>query len=235
MIANLAGIWCAGQVTPPGLGEAYNTAAWSAVGIKQQLDSAKNWHALVYIGKGFANKKGNETPSFKNINTVYTSEIKYKKWAMGVSYRDKHLNSKYAQRHEFRLYGKLKIAKEWKSCQAALTVRPELRFFNYAHYESAGATNEAFRTRIKASVEKALTKKNAIKIAVEVLASAKHKNTKTEQWGHYAYADSRLSLFYTIKPKHQYQIDLGYMADISAYNTTHYLAFDVIFINIFSS
>ena len=248
MIANLAGMWCIGQITPPGLGSDVKVGEWMAVGVKQDLDKYQKLQSITYVGFGRSNGFNDINPVKRPVNWVLTQELKYNPnkflpFALGMSYRHKKIyasidNNFTDVRQEWRLYAKLYFTKKWNRLKATLTLRPELRFFEDTAFHPWKKEDEQFRTRLKASVSRSLYEgKQVISFAVEALAATKHHIKDNPEWETYQYADTRLSLYYTFKwPSRSLQFDVGYMCDLylnDNLNAVHYPAFDLILNNPF--
>ncbi len=109
------------QISPPDLGTT-NTAAWTAFGIRQFLDSANKRESFSYIGFGRISSPATTNPFFEHSIFVLNQEFyhrfhKHWRYSVAGSYRNKNeylTTAPYEAAspptmQEFRVYGRLFI------------------------------------------------------------------------------------------------------------------------------
>jgi Protein of unknown function (DUF2490) len=235
-----------GQISPPGLGDT-NTAFWTAVGVKENLDSLNT--LAVYAGVGRISGPDSNSPVNKPGIGVLNAEVYHKlskrfKYSYAVSYRRQsqysgvypyHLENP-AVKQEFRTYGRLSYSlKARNGSKYSLTLRQEVReFFNPGF--DAESNELQLRTRLKAGVYIPLGKGNdGFTGTAEALFSITDEHGT---WGNYAYKESRFCLYYTFVPQPAHVVvDVGYMNDLMGYGhhiaDSNYLAVDVVLLDVF--
>jgi hypothetical protein len=234
-----------GQISPPGLGDT-NTAAWAALGVKEQLDSL---NALtVYAGVGRISGPGSDNPVNKPSIGVLNAELyhifsKHFKYSYAMSYRRQsqysgaypHFLEHPAVKQEFRAYGRLAYSlKANNGSKYSLTLRQEVREF-FAPDFNAQSYELQLRTRLKAGVWVPLgSNANGLTGTAEALFSI---SDKQGSWDNYAYKESRFCLYYTYVPASHMVVDIGYMNDLMGYGhhiaDASYLAVDVVLVDVF--
>lgn len=236
-----------GQISPPGLGDT-STAMWSAIGVKEQLDSL---NALtVYAGMGRISGPGSDNPINKPSISVLNAEVYHNlgkgwKYSYALSYRRQsqyddaypyHLENP-AIKQEFRAYGRLSYSiKGAGGTKYSLTLRQEVRAFFDSAFE-AESNELQLRTRLKAGIWLPLGEGNdGVTGTAEALFSI--TDGHGEGWGTYDYKESRFCLYYTFAPQALHMVvDVGYMNDLMGYGhhiaDASYLAVDVVLVDVF--
>ncbi|MDO6517709.1 DUF2490 domain-containing protein [Zobellia uliginosa] len=228
------------QFSPPGLGEVH-TAAWLALGAKQDLGQKGTTVSSTYLGFGSVSAPNNynpvEKPSIYVLNQEVTHRFKpHWKYALALSYR---WQNKYTPRppydydtpkarQELRAYGSISYLNSFKKMNYAFTYRPEVRRFYDPDFTLATESLQ-FRSRFKAKLSFYLngSKTQQISTAAESLFAT----GKTENWSKFAYKESRFSLYYSLTlPQQDITLNMGYMNNLLGRDFSkdaHYLAFDV--------
>ena len=244
------GTVAAAQISPPGLGRA-NNAFWSAVALRQDLDSAEVWQSVSYIGHGRKSNPSDRDLFSKNVIWVLNQEF-YKSlrnsWriSFALSYRHQsqfdEADGQYfiampAYENEFRYYSRL--SKSWKfgRWKIAPTLRQEIRRFYEPGFKE-GNERLQFRTRLRLQATYYLSANKVHRIVggVESLFSGSIYGVKPAGSG-FNYRETRLTLYYSIDPQ-QFPVtfDIGYMNDlIGGPNATsvHYFCVDLIYDDLF--
>ncbi|KOS07708.1 hypothetical protein AM493_17900 [Flavobacterium akiainvivens] len=234
-----------GQISPPGLGDT-NTAVWTALGVKEQLDSLNA--ITVYAGMGRISGPGSDNPLDKPSIGVLNAEVYHTlsthfKYSYAMSYRRQsqytdaypyHLEHP-AIKQEFRAYGRLAYSfKGNNGGKYSLTLRQEVREF-FAPDFNAQSYELQLRTRVKAGVWMPLGNDgNGLTGTAEALFSIADEHGS---WGNYEYKESRFCLYYTYVPVPRMVVDVGYMNDLMGYGhhiaDANYLAVDVVLVDVF--
>jgi hypothetical protein len=233
-----------GQVSPPGLGET-NTGFWSAVGVKQPLDSTNVLMAYAGLGtiSGPQSRNPFSLPSIGLINAeVYHKSSPHFKYSYALSYRrQNHYDYTLAdfKQHpsvtqELRAYGRLAYTIKTPAAKYSLTLRQEVREFFDKDFTTAG--NELqLRTRFKAGMSVPLDSRgNSVSGTAEALFSI----TNDYGWDTFGYKESRFCLYYTYAPASAPLVfDVGYMNNLIGHGheltDASYLAVDVVFVDVF--
>lgn len=238
------------QISSPGLGKA-NTAVWTAMGLRQALDSAGRRQSVSYLGMGRASKPSNYNPVQRTVLLVLNQEFynqfhRHWQYSLALSYRRQNQysaappyeqeNPKYKQ--EFRVYGRYSYILKNSERKLVLTLRQELRKFVNTDFKNAEEDLQ-FRTRLRAQFTTNIGhgKTHKIILSTESLFAANRENRELKKWSNFAYGESRFCLYYSFSPmRSPFVFDVGYMNDLIGTKTltmVHCLAIDVILENPF--
>lgn len=234
------------QISPPGLGTA-NTAAWMALGVKQDLDSAKQKQLVTYLGMGRKSDPDNDNPYHKPAIFVVNEEFyhqfkKHWQYSVALSYRRQNEYAHTAPfekadpgiRQELRAYGRLSYLLKKSRVKFVGTLRQEFRSF-FAPGFTPWREDMQLRTRLRAQLTLELDahKTHRLVGSAEALFASSHENA----WSAFAYGESRFCAYYSLSPQHiPFMFDLGYMKDVIGQNHVEqvdYIAVDVIWLNPF--
>lgn len=239
------------QISSPGMGDA-KTASWFALGLKQDFGREKKWESVSYIGLG---RKSNpdeynlvHKPSIFVINQEFFHQF-HNRWqySLGFSYRKQHeYTSTYPYVHknpefrqELRSYGRIRYSLGNDPVKATFQFREEFRKFYGPRFRSFSEDLQ-FRSRLRMQLTWSInsTKTHRLIASAEALFSISKKHAP-EQWTTFAYRESRFSLYYSLHPSSvPITFNIGYMNNLlgnHSPHSVHYLAFDIIFTNVFSS
>lgn len=237
------------QISPPGLGEA-KTASWMAIGVRQDLNSKKDWQSMTYIGLGRKSNPNNDNPAYKPSIVVLNQEFYHpfaKSWqtSFAISYRRQHeyqgqapfAASSPSIQQEFRLYGRLSKSFTLRGISLSPTIRQELRrFYTPEFKDSSQPLQLRSRFRIQASTHLDPDKKHKVMLSSEQLFNSS-KTASGGSWSTFAYAESRFMAYYSYSPSTlPITLDIGYMNNLigkKAPSMVHYIAFDIIVKNPF--
>ncbi|WP_437921252.1 hypothetical protein [Sphingobacterium sp. LRF_L2] len=240
------------QISPPGLGNG-KTASWYAVGLQQDLNKEKGWQSMSYFGIGRKSNPDNYNPAYKPAITVFNQEFYYsfrKNWktSLALSYRrqneyeeeEPYWRDSLRLQQEFRLYGRISYTFKIGDIRIVSTFRQELRRFYLANFQNT-ETPWQLRSRFRIQFFKYLDPQNKHKItgsSEQLFATEKMGSSNT--WSNFLYKESRLMLYYSYAPGSLPLIfDVGYMNNLmytDKYSkSVHYLAFDIIIKNPFST
>lgn len=236
-----------GQISPPGMG-AGNLSNWLAVGVRQELDTAKKWQSVTYLGVGRKSNPDNYNPFYKKAFFIFNQEFYHQfhrnwQYSFALSYRIQesydihypyeHLNPPHKQ--EIRAYGRLSYLVKTNRIKFSPTIRQEFRrFFN----PDFSTTHERFQARTRLNLQLTLnldeSKRHRISLGSEQLfAITKHDDQQS--WTDFSYHDSRFTLYYSMSPKNSaITLSIGYMNNLighSKVSSVHCFAFDLIFEN----
>lgn len=240
---------CFAQVTPPGLGKT-NTVAWAAIGLRQDMDTAKKWQSMSYVGVGRKSNPNNYDPLYKPAIVIFNQEF-YRQlsarwqYSLAVSYRrqdeyDDNYPYEYEDpkiKQEFRIYGRFSHIFKTSRIKLTPTFRQEFRKFFAPDFNNV---SEDFQLRSRFRLQLTVTldaKKRHKIIAASEQLFAISKNTSPDAWTDFKYKESRFALYYSLSPQARpYIINIGYMNNVLPYNPTHYahyIGVDVTFVNPF--
>lgn len=118
---------CFAQISPPGMGKA-NTAAWMAIGIKQNINQKETLESTTFVGLGTISDPNNLNIFEKKSIYVINEEITYRfkphwNYSLAASYRWQnkyrsnkpyYLDSPYA-RQEIRVYSRFTYENKFKN------------------------------------------------------------------------------------------------------------------------
>ncbi len=231
------------QITPPGLGEV-NSSGWFAVGVKEYLNAEKHLTSTTFIGIGSTNSPGSDNPFGRGTIYVFNQEIEHRfakhwKYSGALSYRwQNQFNEEppYDARQEVRVYGRYSYLHPGEFISFSFTFRPELRLFYTPGFEPYKKKAQ-FRGRLSGKMTINLNPDKTQKLitAAEVLYAA----DKKEHWDTWEYGESRFSVYYSLNlPKQDVTLNFGYMNNLLGNDFSqdaHYVAFDIIFKNLFRS
>ena len=239
------------QISPPGLGEA-NTASWTAVGIRQELDTVvgKGWQSMSYVGLGRKSNPTNFNPLYKPVLFVLNQEFYHQfhqnlQYSFAVSYRNQKVYdelSPFEQKNpsveqEFRIYGRFSYLLKTSRFKFVPTFRQEFRKFFTSEFKST-PTDFQFRTRLRLQLTFNLDLKKTHRLIAssEQLFSISKENNPSA-WTDFNYKESRFSLYYSYSPpKVPLIFNVGYMHNLVGFRNNfdvHYIAFDIIIENPF--
>ncbi len=237
------------QISPPGMGKAH-TAEWVALGLRQKLNSTGTWQSMSYVGVGRKSNPDNYNPVLKPAIVVFNQEFFHQfhsKWqySLALSYRrqDEYSNKPPFEhslpgiKQEFRGYGRVSRTFKKNRFSFIPTYRQEFRKF-YAPDFANSSENYQFRSRFRLQMAIQLDPRKIHRLIAgsEQLFSISKKNTPNV-WSHFAYQESRFSLYYALAPEASpFVFSLGYMYNPVAHSSPHsvqYLAFDVVVQNPF--
>lgn len=236
-----------GQISSPGLGK-QASAAWLAVGLKEDLDTSSRIQSVTYLGIGRESKNTEAIP-FKHqgifvINQEFYDHFK-KHWQYSVaaSYRKQNEYQSKAPydkanpafKQELRIYGRFMYLQQWSRVKLALVLRQEFRKFYEPGFDP-WIENTQLRTRLKAQAKIYLTanKKHRITLGSEILLTKSRISSPEMHWTPLKYSETRFTCFYSFAPKNSFLIySIGYMDDVVDEENISYLTFDIIFKNPF--
>lgn len=239
-----------GQLSAPGLGDA-KMASWLALGLRQNLNNEKTFESLTYVGIG--QKETENTKIFKSSPAiiVLNQEVYHKlnddwKISLAASYRkqnDYFLDEstqveKINVQQEFRLYGRASYNLSIGSVKLTQTFRQEVRRFMDFDFNNVDKLLE-LRSRFKSQISTNINNstQHEITAGAEILFSSV-KEKESNNFTKLAYNESRITLFYTYRPKNTpIALSVGYMNNLIETNKTHavhYASFDLIIENPFS-
>lgn len=237
------------QVSPPGLGKA-NNAFWSAIALRQDLDSAETWQSVTYIGHGRKSNPSDRNLFSKNAIWVFNQEVYRafgKNWriSFALSYRHESqfdesdgqfLISGQPYEHELRYYSRISKTWHFGRFKFVPTLRQEIRRFYEPGFKAADEQMQ-FRTRFRLQLTTDLTsdKVHRIVLGAESLFSGSiYKNHQQHGFG---YREARFTLYYSLDPPNfPVAVNVGYMNDlIGAAQVTdvHYFCVDLIYDDLF--
>ena len=238
-----------GQISSPGLGVA-NTASWFAFGVRQELDTLKEWQSMSYIGIGRKSNPDNYDPLFKSAILVLNQEFYHQfhqqfQYSFALSYRrqDEYLEAVPYEhetpsiQQEFRVYGRFSYILKTSRLKLASTFRQEIRKFYTPTFKN-GEEDFQLRSRLRVQLTINLDAKKNHRLVVcsEQLFSIS-KETVPDSWTDFNYRESRFSLYYSFSPQRSPLIfSLGYMNDLVGNQKTfdaNYLAVDIVWENPF--
>lgn len=237
-----------GQISPPGLG-AGNTASWLAFGVRQELDTLKEWQSMTYVGLGRKSNPDNYDPMFKSailvLNQEFYHQFHKKQYSFALSYRrqDEYLDNKPYEhdnpnlKQEFRVYGRLSYIFKTERLKFVPTFRQEIRKF-FAPNFSDISENFQFRSRLRLQLTVNIDKlkRHRLIFGSEQLFSISKKNVPNS-WTDFNYRESRFTLYYSFSPQSSPLIfSVGYMNNLVGNKQTYdvnYLAFDIVWENPF--
>jgi hypothetical protein len=244
-------LWASGaaaQITPPGLGNA-NTAAWSAIGVRQSLDGAARREYLGYAGVGAISTRSNNDPYDQPAIFVFNHELYdqfREQWmySLALSYRrqDMYEGQDWEQKRfqELRIYARYAWVLTRGRIKLLNTLRPELRGFLAPDFSPLEQPLQ-FRFRFKSQLACRLDGrgKQRLVAGAEVLASISLDRSEVPGWSEFAYRESRFSIFYSFRAHKRLVIDVGYMNNLigsaAPLVDVHYFAVDLIWNNLFGT
>lgn len=239
---------CTAQISPPGLGTT-QTAFWSAVGVKQKLDTRNS--SVTYIGIGrISDPEGDADPFKKQAILVLNEEIYHKinsnwQYSYALSYRRQdqyeHERPYRAEtpsiQQEFRSYGRISYTAAVGEVKVKSTLRQEVKKFytpDFGEVEDGLQLRSRFKTQATVALDG--DHENSLLGSAEALFSISDDNM--QGWGDYEYKESRFCLYYSYTP-HTIPVvfDVGYMNDLAGHGhhlkDSNYLAVDIILENVF--
>lgn len=233
------------QISPPGLGNA-NTAFWSALGVRQNLDSIGKKQILTYVGFGSKSDIDHYNPFQKQALYVLNSEItvklpKNQTYSYAISYRrqaEYNPDSPYEKEgieQEFRVYGRYAYTLPFNRWKWKNTFRQEFRKFFDTDFKEV-SQNLQLRTRLKSQISYQIAKKNkqSIAFSAEALFATSLLNGEDRRWTTFAYKEARFGLFYSTNiPNTPLSMDIGYANNQIRNNKdkpwgVHYLSLDLV-------
>lgn len=236
------------QITPPGMGSA-ETAAWSALGLRQALDAHHRREYLGYVGLGSTSDQHDVNPLAHANIFVFNHELYDRfhdswQYSLAASYRRQNSekgvgNSLREERlQELRLYARFARVWEHARWKALATIRPELRIFSTPSFGPAAEPLQ-LRLRFKAQLATKLDMRGhqRVLVAAEVLSAIAMGHSPAPVWSEFGYRESRFSLFYAFTYDDHLIIEVGYMnnliGDQRPLVDVHYLAFDLVWVDPF--
>ncbi|MXN92072.1 DUF2490 domain-containing protein [Flavobacterium sp. Sd200] len=240
--------YASAQISPPGLGSTKN-AFWSAVGVRQKLDTKNT--SLTYIGLGrISDPEGDANPFKKQSIVVLNEEIYHKinphwQYSYALSYRRQNQyenENPYdletpSIHQEFRGYGRINYTTAIGEVKLKTTYRQEIRKFftpDFGEVEDDLQLRSRFKTQATVALDS--DHENSLLGSAEALFS--DSNDDTNGWSGFEYKESRFCLYYSYAP-HNIPVvfDVGYMNDLVGHGhhlqDSNYLAVDIIVENIF--
>lgn len=234
----------AAQLSPPGLGPA-ETATWTAIGVRQDLDALRRRELMTYLGTGTIRQHDDVNPLGRPSIWVLNQEL-YDHfrtdlfYSIALSYRRQkqyepvapHAAADAPLKQELRLYGRFGRTFGLGRLKLTSAFRPELRGFFGA---GLGGHEEPLELRFRLKTQVAwtvdLSGVHRVLASGEVLAAV--ARDREGAWSSLAYRESRLCLYYSISPKRApLVVDVGYMNDVlgtgAALVDVHYLAVDIV-------
>ncbi len=249
LACSLMGRSARAQITPPGLGNA-QTAAWSALGVRQSLDDVRRREYLGYVGFGTVSGRYDYNP-YANPNIFVFNHEFYdqfrKNWlySLGLSYRRQNLyesdGAAWEEKrfHELRVYGRYSLVLANERVKLLNTFRPEIRGFVQPDFGRADQFLQ-FRFRFKTQLSCKIDRRGLHRLtgASEELAAIGRVRSRPSGWSDFTYRESRFSLFYSWSPRSEVVIDVGYMNNLiggggAPLVDVHYIALDVVWVNLF--
>ncbi len=239
------------QITPAGLGKT-NTAFWTVVSFRQDLDTAKKWQSVTYLGVSSVSGQGSYDP-FQHKGIIVLNQEFYhqihKNFQMSyaVSYRSQYEyleEPPYDPRpqeffREFRFYTRLIASHAPPRVRFAFTTRFDFRSFTTPEMKTHRETFQ-FRTRFRGQVILNLTKDKVHRgiFAAEALISTKYSEIPSPTWSPFAYKDARFALTYSLSPKnHPIIYNTGFMFNLIDTGKNAFLAtffnVDIVIKNLF--
>lgn len=248
-ILQLVAIAAKAQITPPGLGRA-QSASWLALGIRQELDTAKSWQSMTYLGLGTKSHPDRKDPFEREGIFIANQEFyhqlnRFGQYSFAISYRRQPEFSNQAPfaledpplHHEFRTYFRLIRFFYVSRNRIGLTIRQDVRRF-YGPGLSPFPEDWQLRTRFRVQSTFQLDGKNRRRLILgaEALFPTSH-DRESREWSRWQYRESRFSAFFSLSPPNSPIIlNLGYMLNLVGRESpfgVHFLAFDVILENPF--
>ncbi len=239
------------QITPAGLGKT-NTAFWAVVSVRQDLDTAKKWQSVTYVGVASVSGQGSFDP-FKNKGIfVLNQEFYYQahknfQASFALSYRNQYdylSEPPYDPRdpeffRELRLYTRLTAMHSTERLKLAFTTRFDFRTFCTPDFRTYRETFQ-FRTRLRGQVTVNFTKDQVHRgiFAAEALISTRYSEIPTKKWTPFEYRDSRFAVTYSFSPKkHPIMYNTGFMFNLIDTGANTFLAtffnVDIVIKNLF--
>jgi hypothetical protein len=239
------------QIGPPDLGNT-NTAAWTAFGIRQSLDSASKIQSFSYIGFGRLSTLASYNPFYRHAILVLNQEFYHRfskqfRYSLGVSYRNKNEYSDTSPYEsaspsaiqEFRVYGRFIYQLKVRKFKFVATFRQEFRSFFEPDFQQPDMRYQ-LRSRFKLQSSLALdqNKTHRISMSVETFFSSSESTNPENHWSTFSYQESRICLYYSFGPQNSSVVySIGYMNDLKGtganLSSGSYIAFDVIWENPF--
>lgn len=232
------------QISPPGLGET-NSASWSAIGVKQQLNEKNS--LTTYIGKGHISGKEENNPFSHPSLWVVNTEVSHKltknwKYSAALSYRrENEYEESYEEpefiKQEFRAYGRLNYSLPFGNFKWTNTLRQEVRKFYDAGFNEV-AHDFQLRTRLKTQLFYFIDHDNEHILMASGEALFSMANDNTQGWENPEYKEARFCFYYTFAPKDlDIVFDVGYMNNLIGNGVdvvdVNYLAVDIVIENPF--
>ena len=247
-LAALNAIPCHAQINPPGLGTA-NTASWLAIGLRQSLDTVKEWESLTYIGWARKSEPDNRDPFSKGAMFILNQEfyhLFHARWqySFAASYRRQDEYSDEPPfghedppiRQEFRLYARLYYnVIDWPRLKTAVILREDIRrYLNPGH--SGQYQDLQLRTRFRLRITLSLNDKNSRKlIANSEQLFATSRTSPQHSWSEFVYTESRFTFFYShLLESAPVVFNIGYMNNLVGRESpfdVHFLALDIILVD----
>jgi hypothetical protein len=223
------------QISPPGLGDT-NTAAWFAVGARQDLDADQRRQSMTYVGVGSVSHQGNDadplrTPAIVVLNEEVSDRFaRHWQYSLAVSYRRRHGTEGVEQ--ELRSYTRFAHIAEQGRFKVTHTVRPELRTFLNTRFQPLDEALELrlrFRSQLSVALDRA-REQHLIGSAELLAATTRARGLR--RWTELGYRESRFCLYYALaRERWPCTLHVGYMNDLigrgSELRDVHYLALDI--------
>lgn len=239
------------QITPAGLGKT-NTAFWTVVSLRQDLDTAKKWQSVTYIGHSSISGQDSYDP-FKNkgifiVNQEFYQQV-HKNFQMSyaLSYRNQYEyenEAPYDPRdpeffREIRFYTRFTAMHTTPRLRLAFTTRFDFRTFFTPDWKTHRESFQ-FRTRFRGQATVNFTKDQVHRgiFAAEALISTKYSEIDTKTWTPFAYRDARFALTYSFSPpQHPIMYNTGFMFNLVDTGSNTFLAtffnVDIVIKNLF--
>lgn len=232
------------QITAPGMDDT-RAALWTAVGIRQDVDSSAKIHSFTYIGYGRKSPPDAYNLAEKAALWVFNQEFYYrmaKRWQLSgaLSYR---IQSEYEAmappfRQEVRIYARSAYLVEKNRFRINFVFRPETRFYFTPDFEKWESESVQLRARLKAQARYNITQKGNRRLTAGVEALATSGLGSGTKWSAWTYRETRTALHYThALSKPDLLISLGfhtYFAIVShGINISNILGLDLVFQNPF--
>lgn len=216
------------QITPAGLGRT-NTAFWTVVSVRQDLDTARKWQSVTYIGYSSVSGQDDYDP-FKNKGILVLNQEFYQQvhkniqLSYALSYRNQYEyeeEAPYDPRdpeffREFRLYTRITAMHTTPRARLAFTTRFDFRTFTTPDWQTHRETFQ-FRTRFRGQLTINFTKDKVHRgiFAAEALISTRYSEIPQKRWSPYAYKDARMAATYSFSPpNHPIMYNTGFMFNV---------------------
>ena len=237
------------QITPPGLGRA-RSASWFAVGIRQELDTAKSWQSMTYFGLGTKSHPERTNPLERHAIFIANQEFyhqvdKFGQYSFALSYRRQPEFSSQAPfaleepplQHEFRSYIRFVRFFYLSGNRIGLTFRQDFRRF-YGPDLSPFPEDWQIRSRFRIQSTFQLDSRNRKRLILGAEALfPTSRDRVSKEWSRFQYRESRFSAFFSLSPpKSPFIFNMGYMLNLVGKEmpfAVHFLAFDLIIENPF--
>jgi hypothetical protein len=248
MLVAATGSWA--QISPPGLGKT-NLSLWTALGVRQALDTANRMQSVTYIGYGQISHPDNYNPVQKPGILIINEEFYHQfnthlQYSAALSYRNQREYTDTfpyqpdipAYRHEFRVYSRFSFIDKNERSRLTYTFRQEFRKFFTPDFQN---WDESFqlRSRLRFQYLAYLSgnKVHRLSFSAEALFAISRSIAPVKDWGPFRYRETRISLYYSFNPENiPFVFNIGYMSNFIGTGNVHvghYLAIDLIWENPF--